>query len=82
MSNLTVDNLNECRELDQTAAEELRGGFTGIFGTVIASISMTKFTQNEINANFVTGNGGINSIGSLSFMPVSAGSPMTLIQGL
>ena len=81
MSMITVDDLNESRELDRTA--ELRGGYyLPMVQNLLASFTFTKFTQNEVNLNIVSGAFGINSIGSISAMPVSAGSPMTLIQGV
>ena len=46
-----------------------------------ASADLTEVTQNAINVNFLTGDHGINSIGSLSIMPISAASAITVIKG-
>ena len=82
MTTVTVDNLNESLELDRKAAAELRGGFYPAYiGTFLASFSFTEVTQNAVSINIISGAQGINSIGSISAMPVSAGSPMTVVQG-
>jgi len=83
MSTVTIDNLSESEPLDQAASAELHGGMINpaMFSTFLASFDLTEVTQNAINVNFVTGDQGINSIGSLSIMPISAASAMTVIKG-
>jgi hypothetical protein len=41
----------------------------------------TIVQQNPVNLNIFAGDGGVNAIGDISIMPVSAGSAMTVIQG-
>ena len=83
MSTVTIDNLSESAPLDQAASAELRGGMINpaSISTFLASFDLTEVTQNAINVNFLTGDHGINSIGSLSIMPISAASAITVIKG-
>ena len=77
-------------ELHGGFAGFLSGLFAGQPGSAIVpsftqnffiDYDQTIVQQNPVNLNVIAGEGGINSIGSISIMPVSAGSPMTVVQG-
>jgi len=68
------------------------GFLSGLFAGQPGSAVLPSFTQNffidydqtivqqnPINLNIVAGNGGVNAIGDISIMPISAASPMTVV---
>ncbi len=76
---LTIENLNEERALDASAAQSLQGGYFANYLASFANIT-NVFTQNATNITIGAGHAGLVSVGSLSMTPVSAGSAMTWIQ--
>ena len=87
MSNLTISNLEECRELDTEARADVAGGMDlPMMGylplhTLVASFNQAMVSQNGINLTMVTGDGGGNVIGNANITPVNIGSPVTILQG-
>lgn len=82
MSNISVDNLTDSRELDSAKREEITGGFLPgmesidalVAGTMLMSFDYNSVSQNATNINFVSGAGSTNAVGSLSTFNVNTGA--------
>lgn len=91
MSNLTIRNLDEVRELDSGARAEVKGGMMvpGLgevpYGltNVISSVNSASVSQNGVNFVLGGGTGGdtVNYVNSASITPVNVSSPVTIVQG-
>lgn len=93
MSKLTIGNLEEGRDLDSAACEEVQGGLTipglgdlPLYGltNVLASVNSASVSQNGVN--FIMGGsqaGGdtVNYVGNATITPVNVSSPVTIVQG-
>lgn len=60
-----------------------QGGFPGMTSNYLIDYNVTQniFQQNPVNLTIGAGDGAIVAIDSLNITPVSAGSPMTFVQG-
>jgi hypothetical protein len=52
-----------------------------VTNNVFVDYTQNVFQQNPLNVNITAGEGGVVSMGDFSPMLLSAGSPMTLLQG-
>ncbi|MFK7913431.1 MAG: hypothetical protein AB8B93_05915 [Pseudomonadales bacterium] len=59
------------------------GGMPGMTNNFFVDYDVTHniFQQNPVNLNVGAGDGSVVAIDSLNITPVSAGSPMTFVQG-
>lgn len=90
MSNLTIGNLDESRELDAGACEAVRGGLLipGLGDAYGVSNLLAQLTSASVSQNAVTlimggsqGSGDTtNYIGNATITPVNL-SPVTIVQG-
>lgn len=59
------------------------GGMRGITNNIFVDYDETTniFQQNPVNLTIGAGDGSVVALGNLNITPVSAGSPMTFVQG-
>lgn len=93
MSKLTISNLEEGRELDAGACDEVQGGMVipglgelPLYGlsNVLASVNSATVVQNPVNVVMGGSQGGgdtVNYIGNANITPVNVSSPVTVVQG-
>lgn len=90
MSNLTISNLDEARELDAGASEAVRGGLQvpglgELYGVsnLLAQLTSATVSQNAVNL-IMSGSQGsgdtTNYLGNATITPVNL-SPVTVVQG-
>lgn len=93
MSDLTISNLNETRELGRDERAEVKGGMdvpgvgqVPLYGlsNVLSSVNSTSVSQNAVN--FVMGGASaagdtVNYVGNANITPVNVSSPVTVVQG-
>ncbi|HEX7038382.1 MAG TPA: hypothetical protein VF210_21640 [Pseudomonadales bacterium] len=88
MSGLTIDNLDDGRELESAAAADVRGGFLGDLpygvSSLFASMNSAQVAQNGVNVVMGGSQGAgdtTNLINNLNITPVNVSSPVTVVQG-
>jgi hypothetical protein len=93
MSNLTINNLDEVRDLDRAACADIKGGMelpligeVPMYGlsNVLASINSASVSQNAVNFVMGGSTGGgdtVNYVGNATITPVNVSSPVTVVQG-
>ena len=80
MSNISVDNLNETRELNIAKREELKGGLSldevqaMIADTMLVSVDVKEIGVNENNIAMVTGANGVNYAGTINTFSLNTGN--------
>jgi hypothetical protein len=94
MSTLRIRDLPEDRELDDGALCELRGGWTGFLGGLVAPNPGSRLVPSVMNNYFIDYDqtvvqqnpvnvileGSSNVIGSLNITPVNVNSPVNVLQ--
>jgi hypothetical protein len=93
MSKLTISNLEDDRDLDAHACEDVKGGMqipglgeVPLYGlsNVLASVNSAAVSQNAVNFVMGGSQGGgdtVNYVGSATITPVNVSSPVTIVQG-